>query len=101
MIQIDVFNVCKSPGSPGIQIGQTSYLLLAASSLLFRTSIAFADRDPKACAPVLQPDVVTFQHDRRTQIAYLDSISEEQYNQAKANGALDALIPVEGTPIKI
>jgi hypothetical protein len=66
--------------------------------LSLSTSVAAA-QNPTACAQVLQPDVVKFQQDTRIQIAYLDTISEQRYNEAKTSGTIDVVVPVQGTPV--
>ena len=65
------------------------------------SATAEEDRGLALCGHLLKPDVTQFRRDRRMQLAYINTISESQYNSAKSSGTLDALIPIEGLPIKI
>lgn len=60
-----------------------------------------AQRDPSACSDLLKPDTEAFARDVRLQIAYLETITQKQYDDAKRQGSLDALIPIQGVPVKV
>lgn len=57
-------------------------------------------REPEKCSQLLQPDVAIFKKDHRTQIAYLQTISKANFDEAKANGNISTTVPVDGVPVK-
>ncbi len=81
---------------------------LKAFSMLAITVVFLISLEPlttfaqeSGCATLLKPDVTEISSDLRMRLAYLNSITREQYNQAKEHGSLSALVPSEGVPVQL